>query len=231
MELEGDEMRILRSVGLLAALTLLAAWPSASQMMGNMPNLRGVWNPVIGSGASYQVDGKTGKTELEIAVVGKEDVSGKPGFWVEMGMSPNGTGQMYIKNLMVLDGKNTGISRMIMQMPGQTPMEMPTAMFNRNPAAAPTTDIRDQAEHVGTEDVTTPAGTFSCEHYRSAKDAGDVWISAKVTPWGLVKAVNNGQTIVVDRLISDAKDHITGTPKQFDPAEMMRQRGGQPPQQ
>jgi hypothetical protein len=48
----------------------------------------------------------------------------------------------------------------------------------------------------------------------------------------LVKAVNNGETIIVDRLISDAKDHITGTPKQFDPAEMMRQRGGQqPPQQ
>lgn len=218
-------MRTLRNLGLLAVLTLAAAWPSASQMMGNMPNMRGVWNPVVGSGASYQVDAKTGKTELEIAIVGKEDVGGKPGFWMEMGMSPNGQGQMYVKNLMVLDGKNTSISRMILQMAGQPPMEMPTAMMNRGGAAPPPmADIREQAEHVGTEDVTTPAGTFSCEHYHSAKDGGDVWLSTKVTPWGLVKASGNGQTIVVDRVITDAKDHITGTPKPFDPAEMMRQQ-------
>jgi hypothetical protein len=187
---------------------------------------------VIGSGAAYQVEGKTGKTEMEITIVGKEDVGGKPGFWVEMGMNPNGAGQMYMKNLMVLNGKSTSLSLMIMQMAGQPPMEMPAAMINRNLSEAPTADIRDQAEHVGAEDVTTPAGTFSCEHYRSAKDAWDVWLSTKVTPWGLVKSVGNGQTIVVDRLMTDAKDHITGTPKPFDPAEMMRQRAGQqPPQQ
>jgi len=223
-------MRLLRNLGLLGVLTLMAAWPATSQMMGNVPNLRGVWNPVIGSGASYEVDGKAGKTEMEITVVGKEDVGGKPGFWVEMGMNPNGAGQMYVKNLMVLDGKNTSLSRMIMQMGNQPPMEMPAAMMNRNQPASPTADLRDQAEHVGTEDVTTPAGTFSCEHYKT-KD-GDAWLSTKVTPWGLVKSVGNGQTIVVDRLITDAKDHITGTPKPFDPAEMMRQRvGQQPPQQ
>ena len=79
---------------------------------------------------------------------------------------------------------------------------------------------------MGTEDVTTPAGTFSCEHY-PGEGPGDVWLSTKVTPWGLVKASGNGQTIVVDRVITDAKDHITGTPKPFDPAEMMRQRPGQ----
>ena len=82
---------------------------------------------------------------------------------------------------------------------------------------------------MGTEDVTTPAGTFSCEHYHSAKDNFDWWLSTKVTPWGLVKSVGNGDTIVIDRVITDAKDHITGTPKQFDPAEMMRQRAGQQP--
>ena len=200
--------------------------------MGNIPKVGGVWNPVIGSGASYQVEGKTPKMEMEIIIVGKEDVGGKPGFWIEMGMNPNGAGQMYVKNLMVLDGKATSDSRMIMQMAGQPPMEMPAAMMNRNAPAAAPADIRDQAEHVGTENVTTPAGTFSCEHYHSAKDNFDWWLSTKVTPWGLVKSVGNGQTMVVDRLITDAKDHITGTPKQFDPAEMMRQRAGQqPPQQ
>jgi hypothetical protein len=220
-------MRILRNLGVLAVLTLAGAWPSAAQM--NMPKLGGVWNPVIGAGASYQGQGKT---ETEIIIVGKEDVGGKPGFWVEIGTNAGGAGQMYMKNLMVLDGKTISVSRMIMQMAGQAPMEMPAAMMNRNGPAAPPADIRDQAERVGTEDVTTPAGTFSCDHYHSAKDNSDWWLSTKVTPWGLVKSVGNGQTIVIDRVITDAKDHITGTPKQFDPAEMMRQRAGQqPPQQ
>jgi hypothetical protein len=220
-------MRILRNLGVLAVLTLAGAWPSAAQM--NMPKLGGVWNPVIGAGASYQGQGKT---ETEIIIVGKEDVGGKPGFWVEIGTNAGGAGQMYMKNLMVLDGKTISVSRMIMQMAGQAPMEMPAAMMNRNGPAAPLADIRDQAERVGTEDVTTPAGTFSCDHYHSAKDNSDWWLSTKVTPWGLVKSVGNGQTIVIDRVITDAKDHITGTPKQFDPAEMMRQRAGQqPPQQ
>jgi hypothetical protein len=223
---------MLRGLGLLAVLTLAVAWPSASEMIGNIPKLGGVWNPVVGADASYQVEGKTPKMEMEIIIVGKEDVAGKPGFWIEMGMNPNGVGQMYTKGLMALDGKTFSVSRMIVQMTGQAPLEMPAAMMNRNgPAAAPA-DIRDQAQLVGTEDVTTPAGTFSCEHYHSTKDNFDWWLSTKVTPWGLVKSVGNGDTIVIDRVITDAKDHITGTPKQFDPAEMMRQRAGQqPPQQ
>lgn len=224
------KMPRLRHLGLLAALTLLAALPAAPQMMRNMPSLRGVWNPVVGSGAAYQMDGAQMKSEMEIGVVGKEDVGGKTGYWIEMGMSPNGAGQMYVKNLMVVDGKNTTLSRMIMQMAGQPPMEMPVQMINQNMGGAQSADIRDQAEHVGTEDVTTPAGTFSCEHYRSAKDGWDVWLSTKVTPWGLVKSTGNGQTIVLSRVVTNATDHITGTPQKFDPAQMMRQRGGVPPQ-
>jgi hypothetical protein len=224
-------MRLSRSIGLLAGVTLLAAWPAAPQMMRSMPNLRGVWNPVVGAGAAYQIDGAQLKTEMEIDVVGKEDVSGKTGYWIEMGMNPNGGGQMYIKNLMVIDGKSTTVSRMIMQMNGQPPMEMPVQMINQGVAnAAQSTDIRDSAEHVGSEDVITPAGTFSCDHYRSAKDGWDVWLSAKVTPWGLVKSSGNGQTITLSRVVSNATDRVTGTPLKFDPAQMMRGRGGAPPQ-
>jgi hypothetical protein len=31
-------------------------------------------------------------------------------------------------------------------------------------------------------------------------------------------------------VVSNATDHITGTPQKFDPAQMMRGRGGAPPQ-
>jgi len=222
-------MRPLRNFGLLLGLTLLAAWPAASQMMGNMPSLRGVWNPVVGSGAAYQVDGPQ-KMEMEIAVVGKEDVNGKTGYWIEMGMNPSGRGQMYVKNLEVIDGKTYMVSRMITQMAGQPPMEMPVQMFNQGMSAAQSTDIRDQAQHVGTEDVTTPAGTFSCDHYRTTKEGWDVWLSTQITPWGLVKSTGNGTTIVLSKVLSNATDHITGTPQKFDPSQMMRGRGGAPPQ-
>lgn len=224
-------MRTPQNVKLAMILSLIVVWPAAAQMGMRQPQFRGVWNPEVGSGAAYQVSGKSGKSEIELTIVGKEDVNGKPGYWMEMGLNrPNGGGQMmYVKNLILIDGKDTTIARMIVQPPGSGPMEMPTMMVNRRAQETGTTDIREQAEHVGTESVTTPAGSFSCEHHRSKDQKWDVWLSPKVSPWGLVKSNSDGQEMVLVRVISDAKDHITGTPQKFDPAEMMRQRMGQPP--
>jgi len=213
-------MRILRNLGFVVALALLAAWPAASQMGMRPPDFRGVWSPTVGSGAAYQMEGKAGKNEIEITIVGKEDVDGKTGYWVEMAMNgPGGNGQMYAKNLMVTDGKSASIAKMVVQIPGQGPMEMPGAMMNRG-QAPPSTDTREQGEHVGTENVTTPGGTFSCEHYKAKDGSWDVWLSPKVTPWGLVKSTSNDMTMTVVRVITDAKDHITGTP--------MKMPGGPP---
>lgn len=221
-------MRVLRNLGMLAAVTLTAAWPAAAQMMFNMPSVRGVWTPVVGSGAAYEMDGPKGKMQVEISVVGKEAVNGKDGYWLEMSVNPNGQ-QMFMKNLMSVDGATASIWRMVMQMPPQPPMEMPANMPRMNNQQPPSADIRQDAQLVGTEDVTTPAGTFSCQHYKT-KD-GDAWISTKVTPWALVKLVSNDQTITLQRVITNATDHITGTPQKFDPALMMRQRTGQQPPQ
>jgi hypothetical protein len=85
-------------------------------------------------------------------------------------------------------------------------------------------DIADKAEALGTESVTVPAGTFTCQHYRMKDGSGEAWVSDKVGPWGLVKGVNKGETMVLTKAITDAKDHITGTPKKFDPMQMMRNR-------
>jgi len=51
--------------------------------------------------------------EMEIAVVGSEIVDGKPSYWLEMAMKEPHEGQMYIKHLMVLDGRRTQIKRMV----------------------------------------------------------------------------------------------------------------------
>jgi hypothetical protein len=116
-------------------------------------------------------------------------------------------------------------------MPGQGPMEMDMTTMNmmggRKNAQTNAADFRDKAELVGTESVTVPAGTFSCEHYRMKDGSGDGWISDKVSPWGLVKMQDSTRTTVLVKTISDAKDRITGTPTKFDPMQMMRNRTGQ----
>jgi hypothetical protein len=166
--------------------------------------------------------------------VGKEDVDAKPAFWLEMAMTDQRTSQpVYVKSLMSVSENTITSTRMVFQMSGQDPMEMD---LNTNPMGrgmkqtTPVT-IADKAEIVGTDTVTVPAGTFSCTHYRMKDGTGDAWVSDKVSPWGLVKSQDKDTSMVLAKVITDAKDHITGTPKKFDPMEMMRgmgQQGQQP---
>jgi len=221
-------MRTLRIVGSVLVLALALVGSAAAQFGGpRQPDFRGIWNPVIGSGAAYEMEGASGKNNMELTLVGKEDVDGKTGYWLEVAMNlPQGGqagGQMYAKTLMVFDGKSGSVSKMVIQMPGRGPMEMPA--FANTQMPPPSVDIRDQAEKVGTEDVVTPAGTFSCEHYRAKDGKWEAWLSTKVTPWGLVKSKTAETTMTVTKLISNAQDHITGTPTKFDPSQFMP-RGG-----
>jgi hypothetical protein len=223
-------MSNLRKFGLGIACCLFAVIPAIAQMgmHGGPPQFRGIWNPVVGSGAAYEVQSKDGqKSNMEIAIVGKESVAGKDGYWFEMTMvNPRMNGVVLVKNLMVTDGENVTVSRMIMQMPGSGPMEMPAQMMqmHHQPQSA---DIRKEAEDVGPESVTTPAGTFACEHYRLKDGSGDSWVSQKAAPYGLVKFQGKDTSMVLTKVITDAKDKITGTPQPFNPMGMMQH----PPEQ
>jgi hypothetical protein len=214
---------------LFAMLTM--AFPLAAQMgmgMGRVPTLSGVWRPVVGTGANYEMTKPDGtKSQLEITIVGKEDVDGKPAYWMEMSfVDPRTSQPMYMKSLTTVSENNVVSSRMIMQMPGMDPMEMDTssAAIGRRMQQSSPSDINDKAEALGSESVTVPAGTFTCQHYRMKDGSGEAWVSDKVGPWGLVKSVSKGETMVLTKSITDAKDHITGTPKKFDPMQMMRNR-------
>jgi len=221
-------MRTVRFAGIVTvlALTLAFAWPASAQFGGlRQPDFKGIWNPVIGTGGAYEIDNANGKNDIELTLVGKEDVNGKTGYWLEMAMNrPQAGGQMYAKTLMVFDEKSGSIAKMVVQMPGRPPMELPA--FGNPNQAAPATDIRNDAEKVGTEDVTTPAGTFSCDHYRDKNGKWEAWLSTKVTPWGLVKSTNGDSTMILTKVITNAQDHITGTPQKFDPSNF----GGRPQQ-
>ena len=205
---------------------------SAAQMMGmgmRPPSLAGVFTPVVGSGASYEMLQKKGKkTSLDITIVDKE--SG--GYWMEMSMQmPEGNGSSrrpmggtsYAKELLLRQGDDLVIQRIIVQMPGRPPMDMssmPHAIQSKESKA----DIRANAQNLGTESITTPAGTFSCQHWRDPKNNDDYWISDKVSPWQLVKMTSaDKNTVTLTKLITGAKSHITGTPVSMQ--EMMKGMG------
>ena len=217
----------------ILAVMAASALPAAAQMgmMGNrMPTLSGVWHPVIGSGAAYERNiAATGeKMQIEMTVVGKDDIAGKTAYWLEFAISSSKMpgGQMLMKELMAVGDDGVTAGKIVMQQPGQTPMEMDLSgnPMARNMQAPTPADVREKGEVVGTETITVPAGTFSCQHIRQKDGSNDAWISDKVSPWSLVKYQDSKSTMVLTKVITDATDRITGTPTKFDPMQMMHNR-------
>jgi hypothetical protein len=200
------------------AATVLAQGGPLGGAMGPLP--RGMFNPVVGSGAQYEIQ-PTGKDKMtvEIDVVGKEPVNGKDGYWFETAFDSH-MGQMTMKMLMVSDAANATIAKLIMQMHGAPPMEMPAQMIGQR--GQQTYDIREKADKVGSESVTTPAGTFTADHYHMKDGSGDFWVSDKVSPYGLIKGQGKDFNMVLIKVVTDAKDKITGTVVPFNPALLMQ---------
>jgi len=223
-------MRNMRFFAVAVSCLFCTAISASAQMgmgMRSSPMPRGVFNPVVGSGAAYEITAAEGrKMDIEYAIVGKESVNGKDGYWMEWTTNAMGNGEMVMKVLTV-PGDTTTTTRVIMQMPGRPPMEMPQQMSGRMSSPTAPSDIRSSAEDAGSESVTVPAGTFACEHYRMKDGSGDTWVSTKVAPFGVVKHQGKDATMVLTKVVTDAKDKIVGTPQPFNPMGMMQQ----PPQQ
>jgi hypothetical protein len=210
-----------RSVLVLFVAFVFTQFSAAQMGMAHAPDIAGVFSPEVGAGSAYEMVKKDGqKMPFEISVVGKEG----PGYWIEYGIqSPHGT--VYMKTLLAREADNVIIQRTIIQMQGRPPMDM-TSMMKMHPMQSQESkaDMRTNAENLGTETITTPAGTFSCQHWRSKKDGSEFWISDKVSPWKLVKMTGKDETMTLTRVISDAKTHITGTPMSME--DMMKQHMG-----
>jgi hypothetical protein len=215
---------------LLAAVPVFAPRVLAQRGgMGGMmpPAMNGLWNPVVGSGATYEMVGKDGKKQtISMAIVNKDDSGG---YWMEYLVNTNDNQQTVMQMLMVKDGASMQISKMVIQPAGRGPMEisgqMMQMMQGRGGATPPTpkADFTEGAEKVGSESVTTPAGTFDTMHWKN-KDGGQVWISPKAGPWSFVKSVSaDGMSMTLVKVVTDAKSHIVGTPQSMD--SMMGGRG------
>jgi hypothetical protein len=203
----------------LIALATLASAAHAQRGMFRPPDMEGVWNPVVGSGGSYELQKSSGeKSQLDILIVGKESVGGKDAYWLEIVMQdPKRGGSLVMKMLSAFDGSSLEMTKTVIQLPGQSPMELPAQMSGQSKR---TVELKSHAQSLGPDTVTTPAGTFAAEHWKS-NDGGEVWISPKAPPYGLIKSSSkDGTSLVLVRLITDAKDRITGTPVPFNPMNM-----------
>jgi hypothetical protein len=217
-------MRIAVKWTVVVAIVMLCL-PASAQVGMRQPQMRGMWHPVVGAGAVYEMQSRDAKKNaLEVAVVGQEQFQGKPGYWLEMSFPDPRGGEGISKMLMVTEGENPGPKRMIVKMGGEA-MEMPmNSPMMANRSQSQNTDIRKDAVRLGTETITTPAGTFVCEHWRTNDQSSDVWLSDKVSPWGIVKTTGKDSSLLLTRLVTDAKTKITGPVKQFDVQEMMKQQ-------
>jgi len=210
--------------GILALSLVLGAGAGAWAQrmgMGQAPSIPGVFKPVVGSGAEYQIKVKKDVFDWEYAVVGEEKVDGDDGYWMEMRLKGGKGNGMIMKQLMVLHEGMPDIKRMIMQAPGQDPMEMPMGMMGGMMKRAQQTageHPEGLGEKIGTESVTVPAGTFDCDHYRtkSGKTTADVWISTKVSPYGMVKMVSDDSTMTLQKVLSDETTQIKGEIKKIE---------------
>ena len=211
------------SVVCLAVATSGWAQFGSSRMGGpkltDMPNLM---NPVTGTGAAYQMTTKKSMMNVAYVVVGKEQVDGDDGYWLEIRMDGAEThGEMVMKDLVVPNPAHFHIARMIAQPPGRPPMEMPAGMMsmmqrdkqNQKP------DDNFLGEKVETETLTVPAGSFECDHYRKTDDNGktvDLWISNKISPYGMVKMTNGEFTLLLQKTLTNETSHIKGEPQKMD---------------
>jgi hypothetical protein len=213
-------MGYVKKIAIVLAAVFGVTGLAGAQRMAQAPSMPGEFKPVVGAGAQYEVTTKKNeKVNWAYAVVGKEAVGGAEGYWLEMRLEGGKEGGMVMKHLLVVRGGKAEVKRMIVQTPGQPPMEMPMGMMGgMMPRGQQAASEQNLGERVGTKTVTVPAGTFLCEHYRSksGKTPADVWVSTKISPYGLVKMVSEDSTLVLTKVLANETTRIKGEPQKLE---------------
>jgi hypothetical protein len=180
------------------------------------PRLLGEFKPVVGAGAQYLMTSQNDSTHFSYVIVGKEDVKGSTGYWLEIrtqgGEMP---GEMVMKQLMVMGGEKPEIKRMIMQPSGRPPVEFPLGMMPGVAQRGAETGDTSPGVKVGSETISVPAGTFECDRYRKQDERGavDIWVSSKVSPYGTVKMSRADVSLVLEKVLNNEVSHIRGQPR------------------
>lgn len=183
-----------------------------------MPELRKYWNPVVGTGAVYEVTSADGKKRTEeYDILSEETIEGKKAYWLETSITVGGiSGKLYEKSL-VISGELRA-RKVIAQFPGFAAMEMPAS----GAIQVSKDDPNSVTTKAAAETIAVPGGSFLCEHYKSA-DGSEEWVSEKVGPMKVVKSVDSTKgTRMLVKTVSRVKDGITGPVKAYDPEAVQK---------
>jgi len=197
---------------------LAFAWPAAAEDLSAMCDE--VLDVKVGQWAEYRMTGAeaNGPSRMRLAIVGTQQVAGKPAYWIEMQMA-GGPGSMTTQ---VLAGgypyRADQIHEMVVKMGGQPAMKMPPqslAMMRSRMGVTPSMGAADscrKAKVVGWESITVPAGEFRALHLQPADARAQVWAAQKI-PFGMVKVVHAEGTLELTGHGWDAKSSISETPR------------------
>jgi hypothetical protein len=224
-----------RTIWAVFLFIVIPAAPVLAQMgmdLFQRPSILKVFHPVVGKGSQYQSTSKTGGSSRmeEFSLIGKETVDGKDGYWMQIVNVDEKGNTFGGKALVTID--DFQFHRMIVNVPGQGLMEMPAnmMMMSARNHQKMEDDMR-QWHSVGSDTITVPAGTFSCEHWRNDKNSDDLWTSDKVVPFGMVKQVGPNSAMVLVKTLDNVPDHFSGPAKKFDMQQMIQQQMQQRQQQ
>ncbi|MDD5541881.1 MAG: hypothetical protein PHX83_01775 [Acidobacteriia bacterium] len=195
-------------------------------MMGGGPMLSGLLHPKVGYGAVYEsVNGQGETSRMSMAVVGKEEVQGTTGYWMEISFAdPRSGGDMVMKYLLAPQGTSVHFYRVIMKNAALGVVEMPEMMtdrINQTVGQGLSTTLAGMGKNLGTEVITTKAGPKKCTHWQRENNGvtSDVWINEDVYPTSLVKSVtktaNGTHTMTLIEELSNATTKIIEQPKPF----------------
>ncbi len=209
-------MRVL--IGTIA-LTLGAVTPSVGQNACEQL----LSAPPVGSWVEYEFTGPSASGRSRMAVVGTENRNGRELTWYEMSFSSGG--QAMILKMLAEGGlyhamAEKTVEEMIVKAGDQPAMKFSGAMMERmqsqmgSDPASQFGAACENAERVGEESITVPAGTFRAVHYRltTGSNQGDAWIVEGV-PFGMVKWTGaKGETAVMVAKGDDAQAELTEEP-------------------
>lgn len=213
-------MKVRLSLLGLAMAAVSAAGLSAQERESPCPYVYPA--PEVGQYAEVQFTNvENGTMTIRFSVVGEEPVKGRKHYWVEVATIPPAVGEPVIAKMLVpyYPFEYSDVKSYIVQMPGQPPRKAPQQMIDLMAAdTGPGPSWKEHcanAEDLGIERVTVPAGSFQTRHFRAkGEDKGEIWIGN--VPFGMVKLTQADGSMELLSYGSDAKTAITQKPVEMD---------------
>jgi hypothetical protein len=208
-----------KHTSVLAAFAVLAAVPGGALAQDLGTICADIEQAEAGDWAEYETTTPQGSATMRMALL-SEGAAPDPGEWFEMSAVVNGESNTV--QLLADDWPFApeDVQAVVLKAGAQPAMRIPDQMLGqmRGQMATPMGELSlvcAESELVDTQSIETPAGTFDAYHIRPPSTNPDVeaevWLSSDV-PFGIVRSVGSGGSMVLIAHGSDATSTITETP-------------------